>query len=39
VLLNEFLTPGRFDLVSAPSVVTPAAEEHASDVLIVVGRR
>jgi hypothetical protein len=38
VLLDEFLNPGQFDVVSAPSAVTPVAEDRAAEILIVVRR-
>jgi hypothetical protein len=36
VLPEEFLTPLHFTVVSAPSTVTAASEESATDVLIVL---
>jgi hypothetical protein len=38
VLTERFTAPGRFSVVSAPTRVTPADDEHASDVVIVVRR-
>ncbi len=38
VLLDEFLGPGHFEVVSAPGEVTPDADERASEVLIVLRR-
>jgi len=36
VLVNEFLAPGPFAVVSAPSTVTSTQEERAAEVTIVV---
>jgi hypothetical protein len=38
VCLEEFLAPGRFEIVSAPATVTAAADGHGSDVVITVRR-
>lgn len=39
VLPDEFLTPGQFDVVSAPSSAAPRREHQSSPVRIVVKRR
>jgi hypothetical protein len=38
VLLDEFTSPGRFDLVSGPASVQPTSEATATEILIVVRR-
>lgn len=38
VLVDEFLTPGRFAVVSAPERVTARSEAEAQDVLVVLRR-
>ena len=36
---NEFLIPGEFEVVQAPSEVTPETEDEASDIRIIVRQR
>jgi hypothetical protein len=36
---GEFLTPGEFEMVQAPTAVTPESEDKASDIQIVVRQR
>ena len=38
VLLDQFLVPGAFEVVSAPSSVKVAPEEAASEITIIVRR-
>jgi hypothetical protein len=38
VLLDDFLTPRLYDVISAPAKVTPAEEDDAMDIIIRLRR-